>query len=471
MKSDIPVSPMADTMRHVRQLHFVGIGGAGMCGIAEVLLNLGYRISGTDIEPSYITDRLQSLGAVIHTQHEGQHVEQADAVVVSSAIRSENPEVLRAKELHIPIVARSEMLGELMRHRYGIAIAGSHGKTTTTSLIVDIFKMAELDPTYVIGGLLRSDNRNAKLGSSRYLIAEADESDASFLYLQPMLALITNIDRDHLGTYDQDFNNLKEAFVSFTNKLPFYGALLACIDDEETQSLISQISRPVITYGLSEAADYRARDLETAGSTWRFSVTRPNSLSDLQVKLNLPGTQNVQNALGAIAVASEEGLSDDAIVQGLADFIGVGRRFEILQADINGFRIPMVDDYGHHPTELLYTLDTVRKVWPQQKLLMVYQPHRFTRTRDLFDEFVEVLAKVDDLILLDTYAANETPIEGADGRALAEALTQTRTSKAHFVKSTSEAIQCLTELSTPDHILMVQGAGDVSKVSETLQIH
>ena len=464
-------NPMEGTMRHVRRLHFVGIGGAGMCGIAEVLLTLGYQVSGTDIEPSYITDRLQSLGATIHSEHRGTNVESVDAVVVSSAIRQDNPEIVRSKELQIPIVARSEMLGELMRHRYGIAIAGTHGKTTTTSILADIFKEADLDPTYVIGGLLRSDNRNAKLGGGRYLIAEADESDASFLYLQPMLALITNIDKDHLGTYDGDFETLKQAFVDFSNQLPFYGALVLCIDDPATRSLISHINRPVLTYGLDENASYRATEIRSSGSTWKFNAVRPAGHSNLTIELSLPGIQNIQNTLGAIAVATEEGISDEAIVQAIADFKGVGRRFEILEMQIDGTQIPMVDDYGHHPTELICTLDTVKEVWPDRRQLMVYQPHRFTRTQDLFDDFVSVLAEVDDLIILDTYAANERYIEGADGRSLAQALSESRTSKAHFVKSTAEAIQCVLELVTREHVLMIQGAGDVSRVSETLQNH
>ena len=456
-------------MRHVRRIHFVGIGGAGMCGIAEVLANLGYKVTGSDIEPSSVTVRLESLGIEIAKSHQEANVEDTDVVVTSSAIASDNPEVLRARALRKPVVPRAEMLGELMRHRYGIAVAGTHGKTTTTSFIADIFQAAHIDPTYVIGGLLKSDNRNAKLGSSRYIIAEADESDASFLYLHPMLAVVTNIDKDHLGTYGQDFDQLKHAFRAFISKLPFYGAVILCIDDRETRLLAKEISRPVITYGLCDAADYQAIDLETTGETWRFTVKRPDGRTRLPIELRLPGIQNVQNALAAIAVATDEGVADEYIQEGIRRFIGVGRRFEISEIILNAKRLPLVDDYGHHPTELAYTLETVKSVWPNRRTLMVYQPHRFSRTRDLFDDFVTVLRTADDLIILDTYAASEQPIEAANAVALCTALNAGAGRHVAFAKDTRTAVSLLSKLARSDHVVMIQGAGDVSQVTELLR--
>ena len=456
-------------MRHVQHIHFVGIGGAGMCGIAEVMANLGYVVSGSDIEPSPVTARLESLGVAITTSHEASNVDDVDVVVTSSAIAADNAEVVRAHELHKPVVPRAEMLGELMRHRYGIAVAGSHGKTTTTSFLADIFQAANIDPTYVIGGLLKSENRNARLGSSRYIIAEADESDASFLYLHPMLAVITNIDRDHLGTYDQDFEQLKHAFREFISKLPFYGAVILCIDDAEAYSLADDISRPVITYGMHEDADYRAVDLETKGEIWRFVVKRPDDRPDLPIELCLPGVQNVQNALAAIAVASDEGVADEYIQEGIRRFIGVGRRFEISEISLNDTDLPLVDDYGHHPTELVFTLDTVRKVWPDRRPLMVYQPHRFTRTHDLFDEFVDSLSQVDELIILNTYAASEKPIQGASALELCEALRAKTNNQIGFAADADDAAKQMLARAQSDHVLLVQGAGDVSQVSELLK--
>ena len=445
MKPDGSASCPVQTMRHVRHIHFVGIGGAGMCGIAEVMANLGYTVTGSDIVPSPVTRRLESLGIAVSTQHRASNVEDADVVVTSSAIADDNPEVVGAHASHKPVVPRAEMLGELMRHRYGIAVAGTHGKTTATSFIADIFQAANIDPTYVIGGLLKSENRNAKLGSSRYIIAEADESDASFLYLHPMLAVITNIDYDHLGTYGQDFERLKQAFRDFVSKLPFYGAVILCIDDDECRRFADEISRPVITYGLNDEADYQAIDIEATGVEWRFNVKRPEGRALLPIEIRLPGIQNVQNALAAIAVASDEGIADVHIQEGIRRFIGVGRRFEVSDITINDHQLPLVDDYGHHPTELACTLETVKRVWPGKRHLMVYQPHRFTRTRDLFDEFVNVLSTTDDLMILDTYAASEEAIDGASASALCQ------------------------DTARADHVLMVQGAGDVSRVSDLLK--
>ncbi|MYD42356.1 MAG: UDP-N-acetylmuramate--L-alanine ligase [Gammaproteobacteria bacterium] len=456
-------------MRHVRHIHFVGIGGAGMCGIAEVMANLGFIVTGSDIEPSPVTQRLESLGIPIASVHSAKNIENADVVVTSSAIASDNPEVAHAHELRKPVVPRAEMLGELMRQRYGIAVAGTHGKTTTTSFIADIFQAAKVDPTYVIGGLLKSDNRNAKLGSSRYIIVEADESDASFLYLHPMLAVVTNIDYDHLDTYEQDFEQLNLAFRDFVSKLPFYGAVIMCTDDAETRKLAEHVSRPVITYGLNDDADYQALDLDAEGLIWRFNVKRPGKKELLPIELCLPGIQNVQNALAAIAVATDEGIADEPIQQGIRSFIGVGRRFEVFDISLGGFDLPLVDDYGHHPTEIACTLDTVKRVWPDKRHLMVYQPHRFSRTRDLFNEFVEVLAATDELIILDTYAASETAIAGADAKSLSQAINRFANHEVALAYSAVEAVEWMSLKAQADHVVLVQGAGDVSKVSELLR--
>lgn len=456
-------------MRHVRHIHFVGIGGAGMCGIAEVMANLGYIVTGSDIVSTPVTSRLESLGIPISNQHLASNVDEADVVVTSSAIADGNPEVVRAHALLKPVVPRAEMLGELMRHRYGIAVAGTHGKTTATSFIADIFQAANMDPTYVIGGLLKSENRNAKLGSSRYIIAEADESDASFLYLHPMLAVITNIDYDHLGTYGQDFEKLRRAFQEFVSKLPFYGAVILCIDDEECRRFADEISRTVITYGLSEDADYQAVDVEATGTEWRFNVKRPGDQTLLSIETQLPGIQNIQNALAAIAVASDEGIADAHIQEGIRRFIGVGRRFEVSEITLNNHRLPLVDDYGHHPTELACTLETVKRVWPNKRPLMVYQPHRFTRTRDLFAEFVNVLRTADDLIILDTYAASEDSIDGASAIALRDAINEGNSNHVAFAEHAEAVVEWINRTAKADHVVMVQGAGDVSRVSDLLK--
>ena len=469
MRPDDLATCPSQAMRHVRHIHFVGIGGAGMCGIAEVMANLGYTVSGSDIVPSPVTSRLESLGIAVSSQHLASNIKDADVVVTSSAIADDNPEVVSAHALHKPVVPRAEMLGELMRHRYGIAVAGSHGKTTATSFIADIFQAANMDPTYVIGGLLKSDNRNAKLGSSRYIIAEADESDASFLYLHPMLAVVTNIDHDHLGTYGQDFEQLRSAFRDFVSKLPFYGAVILCIDDEECRRFADEITRPVITYGLHDDADYQAVDIEVTGVEWRFKVRRPNDPTLLPIEIQLPGIQNVQNALAAIAVASDEGIADAHIQEGIRRFIGVGRRFEVSEIRLNDHHLPLVDDYGHHPTELACTLETVKRVWPSKRQLMVYQPHRFTRTRDLFDDFTNVLRKPDDLIILDTYAASEQAIDGASALDLCEAINEGDTTHVAFAAHVEEVVEWINHTAEADHVVMVQGAGDVSRVSDLLK--
>ena len=432
-------------MRRVRNIHFVGIGGAGMCGIAEVLLNQGYGVTGSDIVPSANTERLASLGVPIDIGHEGDRAGRADVVVVSAAIGERNPEVAMARERRVPVVPRATMLGELMRYRHGIAVAGTHGKTTTTSLITAVLQCAGLDPTYVIGGLLKSEGRNARLGAGRYIVAEADESDASFLFLQPMSVVLTNIDRDHLSSYRNDFEQLKCAFLDFVGRLPFYGVAVACIDDDNVRSMIGDFARPVLTYGLRDDADFRAVDVVPGGMRWTFTATRPNG-SDLDIELPLPGIHNVRNALAAIAVATEEGVSDDHIVDGLGQFKGVGRRFEVASRRVNGKCVTLVDDYGHHPTEVRAVIETARSVWPERRLVMVYQPHRYTRTQELYDDFVKVLLLVDLLLVVEVYAAGEDMIAGADGRALCRGVRRFGGTNPLFTPTPEEALELLRSL-------------------------
>lgn len=456
-------------MRRVRRIHFVGIGGAGMCGIAEVLLNQGYQVSGSDLKASAVTERLTALGAEVAIGHDARVVAACDVVVVSSAVLDSNPEVRAAHERRIPVVRRAEMLGELMRYRHGIAIAGTHGKTTTTSLVTAIFQAADLDPTFVIGGLLNSTGSNARLGASRYIVAEADESDASFLHLQPMLAVVTNIDRDHMSTYGNDFEALKRTFVEFLHRLPFYGSAVLCSDDPEVRSILPDVARPMLTYGFGEDADYRALDLETEGRSWRFRVCRPAPQGELRVTLALPGRHNVLNALAAIAIASDEGLPDEAILDGLETFSGVGRRFQITDGvPVGGARVTLVDDYGHHPTEVARVVETARSVWPDRRLVMAYQPHRYSRTRDLYDDFVRVLSEVDVLVLLEVYGAGEEPIAGADGKALAQGVRQRGTLNPIFAESPDEALELLPGLVRDDDVVLVQGAGSVNQISNVL---
>ena len=455
-------------MGRVRRIHFVGIGGAGMCGIAEVLLNQGYEVSGSDIKASAVTERLETMGARIMIEHAAQNVLAADVVVISSAVSDDNPEVVAAHEHRTPVVARAEMLGELMRYRHGIAVAGTHGKTTTTSLITSIFRAAQLDPTFVIGGLLNSTGSNARLGVSRYIIAEADESDGSFLKLKPMSAVITNIDQDHMATYDHDFGMLKRAFVDFVHQLPFYGSVVLCAEDPQAVEILPELSRPVLTYGFNEQSDIRGLDVRIEGGRWRFRVERPEH-EPLEVTLAIPGRHNVLNALAAIAVATDEGLEDSAIVQGLAEFSGVGRRFQISEdVQVAGHTVTLVDDYGHHPTEVAAVIATARDMWPDRRLVMCYQPHRYTRTRDLYDEFVQVLATVDVLVVLEVYAAGEAPIAGSDGRALCQGIRQ----RAHlipvFVENPEDALQVLPGLLEADDVVLVQGAGSVNRISNVL---
>ena len=457
-------------MGRIRSIHFVGIGGAGMCGIAEVLLNQGYAVTGSDIKASDTTKRLVAKGASVHIGHDAAWVADADVVVISSAVGEENPEVQAAHAARTPVVPRAEMLGELMRYRHGIAVAGTHGKTTTTSLITEIFRCAGLSPTFVIGGLLNSAGTNAELGVGRYLIAEADESDGSFLRLQPMSAVITNIDRDHMATYGNDFAVLKDTFVEFVHRLPFYGAVALCVDDPEVVDIIPRLSRPVLTYGLSADAQFRALDLQVDGKAWRFKVERGTFGAPLEVSLAIPGAHNVLNALAAIAIATEEGIADAHIVEGLSVFAGVDRRFQVTDAvQVNGRQLIMVDDYGHHPTEVAAVIATAREVWPQAKLGMVYQPHRYTRTQDLFDDFVRVLSTPDGLMLVDVYAAGEQAIAGADGKALCQAIRQRGGLNPVFAQDPDEALALLSTFCADLDVLLIQGAGNVNQISNSLR--
>ncbi|MEM7078431.1 MAG: UDP-N-acetylmuramate--L-alanine ligase [Pseudomonadota bacterium] len=457
-------------MGRIRTIHFVGIGGAGMCGIAEVLLNQGYAVSGSDVQASENVDRLRKLGAQIRLGHDGGLGVEVDVVVTSSAIAVDNPEVVAAQERRIPIIPRAEMLGELMRYRHGIAVAGTHGKTTTTSLVTEIFRCADLSPTFVIGGLLKSAGKNAELGAGRYLIAEADESDASFLFLQPMSAVITNIDRDHMATYGNDFARLKDTFVDFVHRLPFYGSVVVCLDDPEVVQIIPQLTRRILTYGLSADAQFRAVDITQVDGHTRFVVQRGDLGADLVVTLAIPGMHNVLNALAAIAIATDEGIADADIVAGLSDFAGVDRRFQVDEQVVAAdHTITLVDDYGHHPTEVAAVIETARTTWPEQRLVMVYQPHRYTRTRDLFDDFSRVLATVDILVVLEVYAAGEDAIAGADGRALCQSIRERTGSHPLFVEDTAEALTLLPTICQDGDVLLVQGAGNVSAVSRSLR--
>ncbi len=456
-------------MRRIRRIHFVGIGGVGMCGIAEVLLNQGYQISGSDLKNSAAVQRLTALGAEVFIGHTEDNVVGANVVVVSTAINTDNPEVSYALEHRIPIVRRAEMLAELMRFRHGIAVAGTHGKTTTTSLMATVLAEDELDPTFVIGGRLNSAGTNARLGESRYLVAEADESDASFLHLQPMVAIVTNIDADHMSTYGGDFSKLKQTFIDFLHNLPFYGLAVVCIDDPVVRELLPQISRPVITYGFSEDADYRVDDFQQDGQQIRFTARRPEGMDDLSIELNMPGQHNALNALATIVVASDEGVSDQAICNGLARFDGVGRRFQVLgQLTHDNGEAMLVDDYGHHPREVEVTIQAVRSGWPDRRLVMVYQPHRFSRTRDLYEDFVQVLSGVDKLLLMEVYAAGEEVIPGADGRALSRSIRERGQVEPIFIPEKAELKKVLRSVLQDGDILLLQGAGDIGGLAVDL---
>ncbi|WP_223669466.1 UDP-N-acetylmuramate--L-alanine ligase [Kangiella shandongensis] len=449
-------------MRRIKRIHFIGIGGAGMSGIAEVLLNLGYKVSGSDLRQSHVTQRLQDLGAEIFLGHRGNNILDVDVVVCSTAIPEHNPEIEAAKERRVPIVRRAEMLAELMRFRHGIAVAGTHGKTTTTSLLASIYAEGGYDPTFVIGGLLNSAGSNAKLGKSRYFIAEADESDASFLHLQPMVSVVTNIEADHMDTYGGDFKNLENNFIDFLHNLPFYGLAVMCIDDETIQELASRISRPTVTYGFSQRADVRAIDYEQRGTKSYFKVVRRDCVGELDIELNLPGKHNVQNALAAIAVATDDGVSDKAIQTALSNFEGIGRRFQMYgDFTVNGKTITLIDDYGHHPSEVSATIKALRKSWPERRLVMVYQPHRYSRTRDLYEDFCAVLSEVDELVMLEVYPAGEEPVPGADSRSLCRSIRQRGKIEPIFVETPEELPEALSHLLEDGDVLVTQGAGNV----------
>ena len=467
--SDLELKVQVPEMRRIKQIHFVGIGGAGMCGIAEVLLNQGYIISGSDMCESATTLRLIRLGVSVHAGHDAKHLEGADVIVVSSAIADDNPEVMAAHHARLPVVRRAEMLAELMRYRHGIAVAGTHGKTTTTSLIASIFRQASLDPTFIIGGLLNSAVSNARLGASRYLIAEADESDASFLHLQPMVAVLTNIDKDHLANYEGSFEKLKAAFVAFAHNLPFYGLLVVCIDDPVIKSLLPKFKRPVLTYGFGQGADFRAIEESQDGVTSNFVVRRKDYDKDLEISLSMPGRHNVLNALAAVAIASDEGVADSDIIKGLEDFEGVSRRFQIHGSFSRGDgNFLLVDDYGHHPNEVKSTIEAVRRGWPQARLVMVYQPHRYSRTMELFDQFIDVLSQVDRLILLETYAAGEPPIEGALGVDLYKQLCLKTSLDVSFVESIEKVPELLEEIIYSGDLVVTQGAGETAQLASSL---
>ncbi len=456
-------------MRRIRRIHFIGIGGVGMCGIAEVLLNQGYDISGSDLRQSAATDRLTSLGAEIFLGHKEDNVTGVDVIVVSTAINQENPEIKYAIENRIPIVRRAEMLAELMRYRHGIAIAGTHGKTTTTSLVASILAEGDKDPTFVIGGRLTSAGTNAKLGGSRYLVAEADESDASFLHLQPMVSVVTNIEADHMDTYGGDFNKLKKTFIEFLHNLPFYGLAVLCVDDETIKEILPKVNRPVLTYGFDKSADFHAVDLQQDGMFTSFTAKRPGDNKDLRIKLRMPGNHNVLNALAAIAVASDEKIADDAIIRALEKFQGVGRRFQVCgEFAFKGEPVMLVDDYGHHPTEVEVTIQAIRKGWPEKRLVMMFQPHRYSRTRDLYEDFVRVLSDVDVLVLLDVYSAGEVEVPGADGRSLCRSIRQRGRVDPIFVERGGAVQSVLKDILQPGDLLITQGAGDVGVIAMEL---
>ncbi len=468
-------------MKHkVKRVHFVGIGGSGMSGIAEVMLNLGFQVTGSDLSESATTQRLRQRGAQIHVGHDGAHVEGADAVVTSTAVKADNPEVAAARARRVPVVPRAMMLAELMRLRQGIAIAGTHGKTTTTSLIASVLAESGMDPTFVIGGRLEAAGTHAKLGSGEFIVVEADESDASFLYLQPVLAVVTNIDADHMETYGHDFGRLRQAFLEFIGHLPFYGMAVLCIDDDNVRSLLPIITKPVTTYGLSEAAQVRAVDVRAQNGQMRFRVMRrgfdsgqPKPSPDLDVTLNLPGVHNVQNALAAIAVAMEIGVPDEAIVSALKKFAGVGRRFQ-RHGEIalpGGGSFTLVDDYGHHPAEMEATLAAARGAFPSRRLMLVFQPHRYTRTRDCFEDFVRVLSSVDALLLTEVYAAGEAPIVAADGRALARAVRVAGKVEPVFVESVAEVPAAVLAAAQAGDVVITMGAGSIGTVPGLLAKH
>ena len=472
-------------MKHiVQQIHFVGIGGTGMSGIAEVLLNLGYQVSGSDLTEGIATKRLKELGAVIHIGHDPKNIGTAEAVVISTAVAGNNPEILAARAAKIPIIQRAVMLGELMRLKQGIAIAGTHGKTTTTSLVASVLAQGGLDPTFVIGGKLNSAGANARLGQGDFIVVEADESDASFLQLFPAMEVVTNIDADHMDTYQHDMARLKQAFVQFIQRMPFYGVAVLCIDDINVKDIIPFVSQPILRYGLSEDADIRASNVQAVGTRMHFTVDRRtvrrhgNKPGQLQVQLNLPGLHNVRNALAAIGIATELGVCDEAILQALSEFSGVGRRFQ-RYGDLPlpaGGSFTLIDDYGHHPVEMAATLEAARGAYPGRRLVLAFQPHRFTRTRDCFGEFVQVLRNFDALVLTEVYPAGEAKIAGADGKSLMKAaITEDKATKSRldifavaFAATVAEMPEKITAVLRDGDVLITMGAGSISSLPHAL---
>jgi UDP-N-acetylmuramate--alanine ligase len=456
-------------MRRIHTIHFVGIGGSGMSGIAEVLVNLGYAVRGSDLKAGAVTRRLEALGATVHIGHRAENVAGADVVVVSSAINEENPEVAQALAQRIPVVKRAEMLGELMRFRYSIAVAGTHGKTTTTSLVASVLAEGGEDPTFVIGGRLKSAATNARLGAGRYLVAEADESDASFMHLQPVIAIVTNVDADHLGTHGGDFEKLKASFVEFLHNLPFYGLAVICADDPEARALIPKLARPYLTYGFDAGVDFRAVNVQRHGGQSSFDVLRPDNVAPLSITLNLPGRHNVLNALSAIAVATELEIGDAAIQRALAGFQGIDRRLQVIgEVQTPRGHVTIVDDYGHHPTEIAATLEAARQAWQDRRVVLVFEPHRYTRTRDLLDDFAQVLSTADALIVAEVYPAGEAPIPGADGKALCRAIRSRGAVEPVLLKSLDELPQVLAGIVRDGDVVLTMGAGSIGAASHEL---
>jgi UDP-N-acetylmuramate--alanine ligase len=460
---------MNQRMRRIGTIHFVGIGGSGMSGIAEVLLNLGYKVQGSDLKANAVTQRLAQLGARIEIGHRAANADGADVVVTSSAVSVDNPEVQAALSRRVPVVPRAEMLGELMRFRQSIAVAGTHGKTTTTSLVASVLAEGGEDPTFVIGGRLKSAGSNARLGAGRYLVAEADESDASFLHLQPIIAIVTNIDNDHLGTHGGDFARLCDSFVSFLHNLPFYGLAVLCQDDEHVQGILPRVGRPVVTYGLQAGADLRATQVRRERARTRFDVVRPGRSQPLAVTLNMAGLHNVRNALAAIAVATELEIADDAIVRALTQFQGIDRRMQLLGEVVTAAgTVTIVDDYGHHPTEIAATLDALRQAWPGRRLVLAFQPHRYTRTRDLLDDFASVLSGFDVLLVTEVYAAGEPPIKGADGRSICRAIRSRGKLEPVFVQRAENIAAALRDLLRDGDVVVTMGAGHIGTIAHDL---
>ncbi len=454
---------------HVRRIHFIGVGGSGMSGIAEVLVNLGYEVSGSDKVSNAVTSHLQKSGISVNIGHDAKLVRDCDVVVVSSAVNGSNPEVSAAKEAKIPVIPRAEMLAELMRFRKGIAVAGTHGKTTTTSLVASVLAQGGLDPTFVVGGMVNSAGRNAVLGQGDYLVAEADESDASFLHLQPEIAVVTNIDADHMETYGGDFRKLKQTFIDFLQNLPFYGLAVLCLDDPDVQNIIPAVRKPILTYGSHAEADIRYTDVSQRGLTMRFNVLRQGRKGLREIELALPGEHNVCNALAAIAVGTQLGVSDDDIVAALKKFAGIGRRFHVRgEAKLaNGVAL-VVDDYAHHPREIAATLEAARGAWPDRRLVVVFQPHRYSRTRDLMDDFSQVLAVQEPLIITDVYPAGEIPIGGADGRALCRAIRARGRVDPVFVPSLDQLREGLSTIVLDQDVILTLGAGDIGRSAQDL---